>query len=222
MENRNIFIITSTINTNIGNIHSGTRFEETVKTINSIRTKDRNAIILLIDNSTIRIDTRFEEYIASMVDFYLYIGDRSICREFNKAGIRSAGEAYILLVAIEIIRTKITGNINRIFKLSGRYNLTNEFDISEYAGDLYKGKYCFRQNDSQDDKCYHTRLWSFCYSLIDEATILIHNSLKMIFKNQINIEECFFTLIDKEMITLKEKIHCEGFPALWHNVHISE
>lgn len=218
MPNRNLFIISSSINSNIGNVDPRTRFLETIETIDSVRDRASGSIILLIDNSIQRLSEDLEDIVRSRVDFYIYIGNRKPCIEFNRNGVRSAGEAYILLVAIDFIQRNLKDPIDRVFKLSGRYRLTSEFDISEYDDERYRGRYCFRV----DDVCLHTRLWSFCSTLIKEVKRTIQDSLVTIFNQQINIEEALFIHIDKKLLINKEKIHCEGKPALWSGIHITE
>lgn len=222
MPNKTVFIISSTINTNIGYYDPQTRFYETIETIKSIKSYADDSMIILIDNSLVRLSNDLEELIQKMVDYYLYIGDRKLCIEINKSGVRSAGEAYIILVAFDLIKNFIKCDIDRIFKMSGRYKLIDKFNLSEYSDVIYKYKYCFRKNDSDNDTCYHTRLWSFCYSLFDEVEDNIKTVFSMIYKNQINIEDALYLIIDKNKVIMKDKVYCEGRPALWDNIHITE
>ena len=222
MLSKNVFVVSSTINANIGYISNQDRFRETLQTIESIRRYAKDSIILLVDNSTLRLDSNLESILTRMVDFYLYIGDRKPAIEFNKNGVRSAGEAYLFLVALDFIENSIKEDVHRVFKISGRYRLTEDFDVTEYDQERYKGTYCFRENDSDKDVCLHTRLWSFCYTLKSDAKNTIQQCFKTIFDKQINIEEALFIHIDKKLLIMNKKIHCEGRPALWNNIHITE
>jgi hypothetical protein len=220
----NVYVVTSTIVTGIGHIDPQTRFYETIETIKSIRKQDKNSYVLLIDNSLSKLPDAEENLISSMSDYYLYVGDRKQCIEFNKNGVRSAGEAFILLVSFDVIRNEIRNEVNRIFKVSGRYRLTESFDPSEY--DSFKGKYCFKsreENKRHDETtCFlHTRLWSFCYTLLDDANDLLRKSLKTIFEKNVNIEEAMFFNINKNLIAEKDVLHCEGILAMW-NEKVSE
>jgi hypothetical protein len=217
-----MFVITSTVNTQIGYYDSQTRFNQTLNSIRSIRTHAPNSGIVLIDNSSVPLDVAQYQTIHQMVDHFVYVGDRRICKEINKQGVRSAGEAYMLLVAFDLIKTLDSYTIKRIFKLSGRYTLSAQFRIAEYDVSAYDEKYCFRQNDSESHLCYHTRLWSFSYSMLAETVHVIQTALLMIFKNNMNIEDALFSLIDKNQVILKDKIHCQGHPALWNGIHITE
>jgi hypothetical protein len=222
MPSRNIFVVSSTINANIGYVNHRERFMETIQTIESIRRHAKDSLILLVDNSTLRLDKNLENMIERMADFYLYVGDRKPAIEFNKNGVRSAGEAYLFLVALDFIEKNIQEDLHRVFKISGRYKLTKDFDVTEYDEEKYKGMYCFRENDSDEDVCLHTRLWSFCYTLRSDVKDTIQKCFRTIFEKQINIEEALFLHIEKSKLIMKEKIHCEGRPALWDNVHITE
>jgi hypothetical protein len=222
MPSKTVFIVSSTINADIGYINHRDRFRETLETIESIRRYAKDSLILLVDNSTLRLDSNLESIMQRMVDFYLYVGDRKPAIEFNKNGVRSAGEAYLFLVALDFIENNIKEDIHRVFKISGRYKLTEDFDITEYDQERYKGMYCFRKNDSDEDVCLHTRLWSFCYTLKSGVKDTIQQCFKTIFDKHINIEEALFLHIEKNKLIMNEKIHCEGRPALWNNIHITE
>lgn len=219
-EQMNIYIVTSTVITGIGYVDPQKRFFETIETIASIRRADKNSYIILIDNSTVRMSPNDEKILEDIVDNYLYVGDRKQCIEYNKNGVRSAGEAFILLIAFDLIKITITREVNRIFKVSGRYKLTDGFDISEYNEDQYKGKYCFKAREiterHPDGNCFfHTRLWSFCYSLLDDAILLIRNSMRTVLEQEMHIEKAIFMHINRNILIEKDVIHCEGTLALW-------
>jgi hypothetical protein len=222
MPDKNIFIVSSTINTHIGLIDPHTRYLETIGTIESIRQQVQNSIIILIDNSIQNLPADIENHLASLADIYLYIGNRRACIDFNKAGVRSAGEAYIMLVAIDLIKTHVKYDIHRIFKLSGRYKLSKDFDIFEYHDEKYVNRYCFKTNNSKDDTCYHTRLWSFCHTLTEETRYSIQRALQDIFQKNVNIEDALYSTIDPNKVVMKDKVSCEGQLALWNDTYVIE
>jgi hypothetical protein len=211
MLKHNVFIVTSTINTNIGVINSNIRYLQTLDTIKSIRKRVLNSFIILVDNSSFPFTNQQEENLSQNVDKFLFIGDRKQCIEFNKIGLRSAGECYMLLTAINIVK-KLQLDINRIFKLTARYKLSDQFSINEY-NDM-KGKYCFRPLQEIENFSYHTRLWSFCYSIINDCEDMLRKSMMTINQDSINIEEAMFKNIDTNAVINKQVIHCEGALAL--------
>jgi hypothetical protein len=207
----NVFVVTSTINTNIGVIDSNIRYLQTLDTIKSIRKKVPNSFIILIDNSSLPFTNQQEEKLSQNVDKFLFIGDRKPCIEFNKIGFRSAGECYMLLEAIDTIK-KLKLDVDRVFKLTARYKLSDKFNVDEYID--IKEKYCFRPLQETDNYSYHTRLWSFCYSIINDCEDMLRKSLVTITRDMINIEEAIFKNIDTNLVINKSIIHIEGALAL--------
>jgi len=210
----NIFIITSTINTQIGLISVEDRYQQTIITIDSIKQKDKNAIIILIDNSSLPLSSEQLTILSDSVNYFLDIGDRTPCKLFNKNGVKGAGEAYMLLVGLDLIK-KLNLLPKRVFKISGRYKLTDTFDISFYT-DIY-GKYIFktRTTNEYNVTSLHTRLWSVCGSELADMKDLIAKSFYRHIVDNTTIEEAMFLNIDKTKLLEVEQIHCEGLIAPW-------
>lgn len=214
-----LFILTSTINTPHGLIDPEIRFQQTLNSIKSIRDKVSNSIILFVENST-ELPPQIENVISNLVDHYIYIGKRRDIIQLNRNGVKGGGEAYMLLVAFDYIKTH---NIKpkRIFKLSARYRLSNEFDISPY-NDM-DDNYLFKTRDKHDyqkDYFLHTRMWSFGYSLLDETIEMISKSFGTLFTDDITIEECIYKHINKSKLSEINRIYCEGYIAPWNELII--
>lgn len=213
----NVFIITSTINTNLGLISPENRFIQTIETIDSIRKKVLNSIIIMIENSSSPLHDEQYKLLSSKVDYFVDIGQRNICQTFNKNGIKGAGESYMLLVGLDIIKQQ---NIltKTIFKISGRYRLSEDFNIKRY--DSILGKYCFKTRDKNESGNYflHSRMWSCCGTLIDDMMNLIQNSLNTHLKENITIEEAIYKNIDLTKLIEFDTIHCEGYIAPWNKL----
>lgn len=113
------FIVTSTIATDYG---VGDRLGETLLTIESIR-KRIDAEIILVDSSVQDWD---EKPVREAVDTFIRVRDTKV-RNIIESGygmpfIKSATETYMTQIALELI-----GKTDRVYKLSGRYRLTDEF-----------------------------------------------------------------------------------------------
>jgi hypothetical protein len=210
-----VFIITSTINTNLGLIHPADRFQQTLNTIDSIRKKIHDSFIILIDNSTNRLEEENYDFLKNSVDMFVNIGERKFCRFINENGVKGAGECYMLLVAFDLLK-KQKFSINRIYKISGRYALSDSYEKKQYEN-LY-GKYCFKTREKNEfGKIFlHSRMWSFCGSLIDDAEEFVRQSFREhVFKN-ITIEEALYNNIDLTKLIEFDKIHCQGYIAPWN------
>lgn len=95
---------------------------------------------------------------------------------------------------------------DRIFKISGRYQLSPLFDPTVYESDLAKGKYVFRQRDASwmpdaqeaigTAYGYASRLWSFDTALLDETITrfnsMIEDCLNISSTHYIDIEHLLF------------------------------
>jgi hypothetical protein len=209
----NTFIITSTINTQFGLISPENRFNQTLETIESI--KSVNCPIIMIDNSNFSLSCNQYKILKNKVDYFIDIGQRKHSLFFNKNGVKGAGECYMLLVALDILKKHFYES-KRIFKISGRYKLSKEFNINTY-NNLTK-KYCFKTREKNDVGNYflHSRMWSFCGTLLLEAENLIKNSFNTLLKEQITIEECIYKNIDFTKLIEFDKIYCEGYIAPWN------
>jgi hypothetical protein len=213
----NIFIITSTIITQSGLISPYDRFLQTIETIDSIRKKLKNSIIILVDNSNLTFIGNESEKLISKVDYFFNISERKICQFMNKKEIKGAGESYMLLVALNFIKQTNLAS-KRIFKISGRYKLSDEFDINLYENLL--GKFCFKKIDKNEYGKYflHSRMWSFCNTLLDETIELVKNSFITHTKEDITIEEAIYKNIDLKKTVEFERIYCEGYIAPWNKL----
>ena len=125
MSESDVFIVTSTVATKYG---TGDRLSETLGTIESIR-KRSDAKIMLLDSSVTPWD---EIPVRDAVDTFLRINDeyvRNLSESPHGRGfIKSATECYLMRVALDQIGYKY----KRIYKLSGRYRLTDQFQ--EHSG----------------------------------------------------------------------------------------
>lgn len=213
----NVFIITSTINTPWGLIPVNDRYLQTLDTIESVKNKDSKAAIILIDNSSIPLDYQQYNTLLNTGVTFLDTGDRKPCKELNSSGVKGAGEAYMLLVAIDYIKQN---NLlpKRVFKLSGRYKLTDLFDINLYDNLCDRFVFKTRNINEYGATSLHTRLWSACGSLIDEMEELISISFYQHIMQNITIEEAMFKYICKDKLIELDNIHCEGIIAPWNKL----
>jgi hypothetical protein len=110
------------------------RAQQTLKTIESIRTTVPNAKILLIEMGLIK---NLPYNMENMVDKYLYLGDKKEIREAADGPFKGLGEAMGLYLANESISSF---NADYYFKISGRYYLNKEFNINNWIADGYTGR----------------------------------------------------------------------------------
>jgi hypothetical protein len=144
MTTRDIFIITSVINTGdtpwsyswVRSVFTPQeRFEQSLHTIESIRMYAENAFIIHVECSD--ISEAMTQQLQERSDVFLQCKDipnvRDACLNSEKKGY---GEIMKTLEAVNFIE-KHNIAFNRIFKISGRYFLTERFLSSAYPTDAY-------------------------------------------------------------------------------------
>lgn len=112
------------------------RFEQTKKTIESVKQRIPNCYILFLDCSPLTLEQ--VNYIQSHVDYFEDCkGDSYVHQQVFCAGNRkSSGERSYMLKAIRHLqsRNESLPNVKSVYKVGGRYWLNEQFDYSKYNG----------------------------------------------------------------------------------------
>lgn len=132
------------------------RAKQTIKTIESIRSKIPNSKTILIEMG---LEYSLPFNLHELADKYVYLGDSKIVREAADSSSKGHGEAVGMVLADKYIRSFPA---QYYFKLSGRYYLDDNFDIKPWlSGEegLVAKKY--------NDECISTRLYGFSNNFYD-------------------------------------------------------
>lgn len=138
------FMITSAINTKFGVFTGDQRLQQTIETINSINGRVPGAKIFLIEMSAIPLTERQRELLSVLVDDIVdFDNDQDVKDIFNGSEnwdwVKNATEVMCFRQAIEQLRDKgAFDGVDRIHKISGRYFLSDNFDLSRYDSDTDK------------------------------------------------------------------------------------
>lgn len=199
---KNIVLLTSALYTNYGIYTAEQRIQQTLETAKSAKQYIPGAVIILVDNSKVDVqnDTsdQFNELI-DLVDYYIDNSDDQDMQHFhnnveNYDVGKNAMEALGLFKALTYITSdtdmmeEVT-SANRIFKLSGRYQVTDKFDITKFDNADTKGKYVFKkaqaswisQADTGVNTLLQTRLWSFSPDLLIDTVKLFESIINNMF-----------------------------------------
>ena len=201
---KNIVLLTSAVYTNYGIYNPQDRIKQTLETAKSAKKYIPEAVIILVDNSKtdVQNDTsaEFEELIDT-VDYYIDNSDDADIKYFH-ANVtnydigKNAMEALGLMKALTYINgdedmKKEIADADRVFKLSGRYQVTDKFDIAKFSNDDTKDKFVFKRaqpswinpQDTGVNTLLQTRLWSFTPGLLEETMDIykkiIENMIRM-------------------------------------------
>jgi hypothetical protein len=206
-----IAIITSALHPSIGIFNLEERFNQTLNSIKTVRDKIPNCFVVVSDISVFEADQE-KKQVSSFVDLFLDFSKDNLILEVSKLGLKSHGEALLFANTLNYLKNNIDlTNIKRIFKLSGRHNITEEFNISDY--DNTRDKYVFKKSVQSwinpDWRLYETRFWSMDKSNIDDYLdnfINFYNSLDGTF----DIEHAYYRFINKEKVVELDNIWVEG------------
>ena len=227
--NRPLFIITSALRPMIGVFSDEERYKQTIKTIQSIRSKCPNAYIVFADASVRPVGAMEFFVISKMVNFFMRMDEKynEDVIELSKGGFKSHAETSLLYhILVQMKRDpnlqKAISSVNRIFKISGRLELDEDFDLRQY--DEWFGKYVFRKRIPTWMPQPHvvsdllvTRLYSFCPSLIDDYITVLTRNYQML--DYVDTEHAHFANINPKYLVEFDKVHCKGQVAStgeWH------
>jgi hypothetical protein len=233
---KNIVLLTSAVYTNYGIYKPQERIQQTLDTAKSAKKYIPGAVIILVDNSKVDVqnDTSAEfEELIDLVDYYIDNSDDEDIKYFhnNVANYdigKNVMEAMGMMKALTYINSdsdmmKEIADADRIFKLSGRYQVTDKFDIAKFDNANTKDKYVFKKSqpswinpqDTGVTTLLQTRLWSFTPGLFT-ATIelyknIIETMVQLVNENKyIDNEHAMSKFIPKDRLVELETVGLQG------------
>lgn len=233
---KNIVLITSAVYSNYGIYTPEQRIQQTLETAKSAKQYIPNATLILIDNSKVDVqnDTsdNFNELI-DLVDYYIDNSDDVDIQHFHNNVTnydigKNSMEALGLFKALSYISadSELMNEISqapRIYKLSGRYSVTDKFDIDKVENEQTVNKYVFKQrqpswipsSDTGVDFLLQTRFWSFTPGLFLDTIKLfqdIINNMFAIYNQQkyIDVEHSMAKFIPADKLVELEQVGLQG------------
>jgi len=212
----NAFLITSTIGKDYGVFSLEERFNQLLETIISINEYCSDSDIFLFDTSKNELEQDKLEKLENLCSLHFVRNDPLINQAnnvkeryvdsnepWNYTENKTVSEIRIMQLFLDYIK-KQDKKYNRIFKITGRYKLNDNFNLADHM--LNKNKAVFISNK---DYCgvdsMNTRFWSFDYSMLNIIIQMINRVCiaTLVELNKTNtfsiIEVSFF----KEIISLK-------------------
>lgn len=233
---KNIVLLTSALYTNYGIYRPEDRIEQTLETAKSAKKYIPGAVIILVDNSKIDVQNdnspMFNELI-DLVDYYIdnsedtdiqYFHNNVQNYDIGKNTMEALGmmKALTYIANNEDMKNEIK-DADRIFKLSGRYQVTDKFDITKFSNDNTKDKYVFKKAqpswinpaDTGVNTLLQTRLWSFTPNLLLDTMQLYKNILETmvnLFNNSkyIDNEHAMSKFIPKDLLVELDVVGLQG------------
>lgn len=195
-----IFLISSAINiTNANSIYDeNTRFQQTLDSIDSIDKYCPNNSKFIFDSSLKELKPDYIQKLHEKQVNIIYVGKHPDIIAVSQAGLKSATECIALHITLSLLKENNV-QCKRIYKLSGRYKITENFR----PGYEHVNRYVFtkptktwmseeRIKETGVDYVYQTRLLHFDRSLLDEFTVESVNLIKNCIELGIDIEHACY------------------------------
>jgi len=211
-----LFLITSALNPSYGVFSLSDRVEQTKGTIKSIRDKVPEADIFLVDVSVNVLPDEIREEMKSMVHHYMDLSHHQGMVDLSLSQAKSQSEALMTLLFLDTIQRHddIFKKYDRIFKITGRLQLDDDFDLTKYEN--LHGKYVFKKRVESwmqppygnATHLYDTRLHSWCSSLTESHK---ENLIRMFeYLQYVDLEHAMFAVIPQDLVVEFDRVHCKG------------
>ena len=221
LPDKNLFIVTSALQANIGVVGAEERLKQTIETLENLKKKVPDAMVLFVDGSPHNIDDNIKKKINEYCQA-IWFNQHPDVYAMASSGRKSEAEIIMLFnTLIKIKQSKSIHEIKRIFKFSARTILEDDFDINEYD-DLY-GKYVFKKSipswmsserkTNITDHLYITRMYSFCPSLIDNYLQTLQPILNNVIQHGIDTEHSHYLCLDRRYVIEFDRVKCAGIVA---------
>ena len=221
LPDKNLFIVTSALKTDIGIVNAEKRLLQTIETLENLKNKMPDAMVLLVDGSPYDIDENIKKKIGEYCQA-IWFNQHPDIYAMASSGRKSEAEIIMMFhTLLKIKQSKSIHEIKRIFKYSARTVLENDFDIKEY--DNLFGKYVFKKaipswmsperKTNITDHLYITRFYSFCPSLLDNYLQTLQPILNNVIQHSIDTEHSHYLCLDKRYVIEFDRTKCAGIVA---------
>lgn len=227
---RTVFMITSAINTKFGVYSAQQRLEQTLATIAGVRQHVPDAKIFLLEMAGIPLTAEHATTLSAQVDSLIdFTGDPDVVGLYNSTDnwdvVKNVTEVMCFSKALKRLYRDVIKfeNTDRVFKLSGRYQLNKEFDIGWY--DNYQRQHLIIMGVSRSsqfpyattlvERQYMSRLWSWPTKLTDEVIDvydrgLVYMGERLEQGGYVDIEHMLYKFLDPTKLIEKQIVGLEG------------
>ena len=174
------------------------RFNQTIESINSVKKYSPDSLIFLYDASETMPKKEYFDKFNEMGVSCVYTGMSKDVANFSSRGLKSLSEALSQYIFMDWLKNQNI-NLSRLYKLSGRYRLTDNFRPGLEHTDAFVFKKSVESWMNQDaknvtgaERVYDTRLWHMDYNLFDTFFAAIPNILNDCAQYGIDIEHAYW------------------------------
>ena len=221
-----VFLVSSAIHAKHGVYDTQTRLEQTIETCKSIRNKC-DAEIIILDGGYQDITKTERDILSQYIDKFYTFSDAENIQQIQQVPNHDIVKNMIEIIMYGSFFDKAMEDgwrekYKRIFKMSGRYTLNDDFNYDKHmqAADkiIVRGPFTsqFRQETTGGITLqYMSRLWSFDAFLLPYVRDLYtdmfnHMTERLTAKGYIDIEHLLFHHLDPVLIENIGKLGVEG------------
>jgi len=225
---KHLFIITSAINTKFGSYDPDQRLLQTFDTFNTIRERVPDAKIIIVESSGYKLEQEKLDILSSKTHGVINMsGDPAIQRYYNGTDnwdiVKNMCEIMCFGSALQVIEdnTNFLKECDVVHKLSGRYVLTDDFNLENY--EKYPDKIIYHEKmQSQFDPAFVGIPYQYP-SMLYSWAISQHNVIKDFYKKATtelstrlsqgkyaDIEHLMWSIIPEECVQEVPKIGVMG------------
>jgi hypothetical protein len=189
------------------------RFNQTLETIECIRKKVPESYIVLFECSYTSIEERYKEILRDKCDLFLEFCDEPVLKQIyenleKRPELITYGKSLLetrgLLNTLYVIKQhNLFADSQRIFKMTGRYLLNDDFDIQDYQSKFLEGKYIVKRYEylSQETENYDEKELENVYAYLYGAKGMMITGLwsfdKILFTETVEALEKAFKYMEK-------------------------
>lgn len=224
-QNKILFVVSSAIHANWGVYKSDERLAQTIDTLKSI--KDRvDADIVVLDGGTQSLSDEEKEKIQDHIKLFYDFSSADNVQQIQKINnwdiVKNMIELIIFGSFYDTHKEEIAQRYDRVFKMSGRYRLNDNFDLSKHMTAVDKivlhGPYTSQfspEITGGQTLQYMSRLWSFDAKLTPYVSgtyrkMYEHMNERLNAGGYIDIEHLLCKFMDPNKVELIGKIGIEG------------
>lgn len=217
---KNLFLLSSAINAKHGIYSPRERFNQTLASCKSIKNRCPNADIIVVDGGLKPINEMQSEKLKPYITDFLFYGDRIPVQEIQQSTnhdiVKNLIEIYMFM---DVLNGPDFSQYSRIFKMSGRYVLNENFDVNKHTGSIViRGPYTSQfppQVTGGIELQYMSRLWSFDinqHDYIGEVYKRMYEHMKNRLEQggYVDIEHLLYHHLDKNLVVNIEQIGVTG------------
>jgi hypothetical protein len=225
---KSAFIVTSAINTKFGVFSSEQRLQQTLDTITSIKKKAADAKIIAVELAGISPTGDQKSVMQTETDLYIdYSQDPNVVGIYNSTDnwdiVKNTTEVMGFRNALEeMLKQGSLDGVDRVFKISGRYTLSDGFNLDEFEKHADRIVVAKRKNSQFPTHVtggitqqYMSRLWSWPKDLTNRVIDAYDEGFSYIAQTiaaggYCDIEHMLFKFLPADQLVELERIGVQG------------